>query len=204
MSTDQILPDENGRNGMAVQPRRRISPSEYLELERAAETRSEYYDGEMFAMSGASRKHGLIVMNLAAALVPPLRGRCEVLGSEMRVKVQPTGLYTYPDVAVVCGRAELEDEHFDTLLNPTLLIEVLSPSTEKYDRGRKAEHYRRLDTLREYLLIAQDEPQVERYRRQGEHDWLLTEFNGLDQTLELTSIGFDLKLCDIYVGVLPR
>jgi Uma2 family endonuclease len=123
----------------------------------------------------------------------------------LRVKVQPSGLYTYPDVAVVCGSPQLEDEHFDTLLNPTVLIEVLSPSTARYDRGFKAEHYRRLDSLREHLLIAQDEPHVQRYRRQGERDWLLTEFRGLDEVVELSSIDCTLALKDVYdrVSVLP-
>jgi len=110
---------------------------------------------------------------------------------------------TYPDVAVVCGKSELEDDHFDTLLNPTLLIEVLSPSTERWDRGQKAEHYRHLASLRELLLIAQDAPLVQRYRRQGEREWLLTEFRGFDEAIELISIDCTLGARDIYRGVLP-
>ena len=187
---------------MSRQPGPRITPAEYLEAERQVETRNEYYDGEVFAMEGASRKHGLIVTNLIVSLAVQLKGRpCEVYPGSLRVKVESSGLYTYPDVAVVCGQPALEDQHFDTLLNPTLLIEVLSRSTERYDRGAKAEHYRRLDSLQELLLIVQDKPQVERYRRHGDHDWLLTEFRGFEDNVELTGIGCTLALRDIYDGV---
>ncbi|MGH7468460.1 MAG: Uma2 family endonuclease [Longimicrobiales bacterium] len=189
---------------MSTQPNSRITPAEYLDAERRAETKSEYYAGEVFAMAGASQAHNLIVTNLIVALGTQVRGSaCRVYPGDMRVKVESTGLYTYPDVAVVCGKADLEDEHFDTLLNPILLIEVLSASTERYDRGNKAEHYRRLATLRELLLITQNEPQVARYRRQGERDWLLTEFRDLDESVELTAIDCMLTLRDIYDGILP-
>ncbi|MGQ0814578.1 MAG: Uma2 family endonuclease [Gemmatimonadota bacterium] len=196
--------DTSERPPISTQPTRRLTPAEYLDAERQAEHKSEYYAGEVFAMTGASEPHNLIVANLVAALVTQLRARpCRVYPSDMRVKVQPTGLYTYPDVAVVCGKPELEDEYLDTLLNPTLLIEVLSPSTEAYSRGRKAEHYRHLHSLQEYLLIAQQEPRIERYRRQGERDWLLTEFRGLDETVDLSSVGCALTLREIYDKVLP-
>lgn len=189
---------------MSTQQKPRITQAEYLEAERRAERKSEYYDGEMFAMSGASEAHNLIVTNAIVTLGTQLRGRpCRVYPSDMRVKVHASGLYTYPDVAAVCGKSELEDEHFDTLLNPTLLIEVLSASTERYDRGQKAEHYRRLGSLREYLLISQTEPHVERYRRQGERDWLLTEFRAFEESVELTSVECTLTLNDVYIGVLP-
>jgi len=190
---------------MSTQPRPRVTPAEYLEAERRAEHKSEYYAGEVFAMTGASEAHNLIVTNLILALGTPLRGRpCRLYPGDMRVKVQPTGLYAYPDVVVVCTKPDLEDEHKDTLLNPTFLVEVLSPSTQDYDRGHKAEHYRRLDSLQEYLLVAQDEPQVERYRRQDAREWLLTEFRGLDETVELSSIGCTLALRDLYHQVLTE
>jgi Uma2 family endonuclease len=189
---------------LATQPKQRITPADYLEAERRAEYKSEYYDGEVFAMSGASEPHNLMVANLIVALGSQLRGGpCRVYPSDMRVKVHASGLYTYPDVAVVCGKSQLEDDHFDTLLNPTLLIEVLSPSTESWDRGMKAEHYRRLESLGELLLVAQDEPRVERCRRQGEREWLLTVFCGLDESVELAAVGCTLALRDVYAGVLP-
>lgn len=189
---------------ISTQPQPRMTPAEYLAAERLAETKHEYYGGEVFAMTGASQAHNLVVTNLIVSLGTQLRGKpCDVYPSDMRVKVEASGLYTYPDIAVVCGKAELEDEHADTLLNPTLLIEVLSPSTEAYNRGRKAEHYRRLDSLQEYLLIAQDQPRIERYRRHSEREWLLEEFSSLDEAVELTSVACTLALRDVYEKVLP-
>jgi Uma2 family endonuclease len=204
MSVDGTLTQRRpGDPDVSTQPRPRITAAEYLEAERRAETKSEYYAGEAFAMAGTTEPHNLIVSNLIAGLVTQLRGRdCRVYPSDLRVKVDATGLYTYPDVAVVCGKPQLEDEHLDTLLNPTILIEVLSRSTARYDRGQKATHYRRLDSLQEHLLVAQDEPFVERYRRQGESNWLLTEFRGLEHKVELTSVGCTLVMTDIYEQVL--
>jgi len=200
---DRIHHDHPGGIGMSTQPEPRLTPAEYLEAERLVETRNEYYAGEVFAMEGASRKHGLIVTNLIVSLGTSLRGRpCEVYPGSMRVKVEPSGLYTYPDISVVCGGPVLEDDHFDTLLNPTVLIEVLSASTERYDRGRKAEHYRRLDSLREHLLISQYEVDVQRFRRQGEREWLITEFREEGESVDLTSIDCTLTIADIYEGVL--
>src|SRR5262249_39888199 len=127
---------------MSTPTKSRFTPEEYLALERAAERRSEYYAGEIFAMGGASRKHIVIVANISGQLWSQLKGRpCRVYPNDMRVKVSPTGLYTYPDVAVVCGLDQFDDDHQDTLLNPTVIIEVLSKSTEAYDRGKKFEHY---------------------------------------------------------------
>lgn len=176
-----------------------ISPEAYLEAERRAESRSEYLDGRVFSMAGASWEHNVIVANLIATLHAQLEGSpCQVCPSDLRIKVHETGLYTYADVSVVCGEPDLEDEHFDTLLNPTVLIEVLSDSTERYDRGRKAEHYRRIESLREYLLVGREQPRIERYRRQGEREWVLTEAGGLDEGVELTSIPCVLVLGDVY------
>ena len=184
---------------MSGQPQARYSPQEYLELERQAEYKSEYVNGEIFAMSGASEEHNLIVMNVAAALHTQFRGRpCKVYANDMRVKVSPTGLYTYPDVVAVCGEAQLEDAHLDTLLNPTTLIEVLSSSTEAYDRGEKAEHYRRLPSLAEYLLISQDKPHLEHYRRQSDNRWLLSEASQLHAAITLPAIDCTLRLAAVY------
>lgn len=184
---------------MAPEPARSTyTAAAYLALERASETRSELVNGQILAMTGASRAHNLIAANICREIGNHLKGRpCEAYQSDMRVKVSPTGLYTYPDVVVVCGQPQLEDEHGDTLLNPTLLVEVLSPSSEAYDRGERFAHYRRLESLREYLIVAQDQPRIERYARDGEH-WVLTEASGLDAALDLTSIGCRFALADVY------
>ena len=170
-------------------------------MERKATTKSEYLDGRMYAMSGASRAHNLIGGNIFGGLHTQLSERaCEVYINDMRVKVSPTGLYTYPDVVVVCDEPRLEDSVLDTLLNPTVLVEVLSPSTEAYDRGEKFAHYRQLDSVQEYILVSQDCVRVEHYLRQGEQ-WLLTEFSALDDRLYLASIECELSLREIYAKV---
>lgn len=184
---------------MPLQPKPYLSSADYLAIERSAEFKSEYFNGEIFAMSGASEPHNVIVLNTGAEIRQHLKKRpCKVYANDMRVKVSPTGLYTYPDVVVVCGQAQFDDAHLDTLLNPTILIEVLSDSTEAYDRGRKFEHYRSLESLAEYVLIAQNRPQVEAYRRQPSQQWLLTESRGLEGVLRLHSIECDLALAEIY------
>src|SRR5436190_16681809 len=154
---------------VSTQPKTRITPQEYLELERKAATKSEYLDGEMFAMSGVLREHSIIVINITSELNSQFVERpCEVHGPDMRVKVSATGLYTYPDVAAVCGEPAFEDAHVDTLTNPQLIIEVLSDSTESYDRGKKFAHYRTIDSLREYVLVSQTECRIERFLRQDD------------------------------------
>lgn len=184
---------------MSTLPQKRYTPEEYLTLERKAEYKSQYYDGKIFAMAGASRRHNLIAVNIASEMRARLRGRpCEVYGSDMRVKVSPTGLYTYPDVVVVCGEPRFEDDHEDTLLNPTLIVEVLSPSTEDYDRGRKFAHYRQIGSLAEYVLVAQEKHHVERFRRQETGEWLLWETDRPDDTVSLASIGSELALVEVY------
>ena len=176
-----------------------ITPEEYLEIERKAEFKSEYLHGEIFAMTGASRKHNLIAVNIVSALESQLRSKpCELYVSEMRVKVTAAGLYTYPDVAVVCGEPKFEDDYLDTLQNPTLLIEILSKSTERYDRIAKSDYYRKLDSLAEHLLVAQEEFRIEQYTRQPEGDWVLAETSSLEGVVELPSIGCSLRLIDVY------
>jgi len=176
-----------------------LTPEEYLALERQGETKSEYWRGEVFALAGASRGHNLIAFNLASAFGPQLKHRpCEAYVSDMRVKAASAGLYAYPDVAVVCGKAEFEDRNEDTLLNPTVIIEVLSPSTEAYDRGAKFEFYRTLESLSDYLLVSQNKPTIEHYTRHGDDRWLLATYTGLDAVAQLASIGCELRLADVY------
>lgn len=175
-----------------------LTPEEYLRLERKSEERHEYLKGEVFAMSGASRAHNLIAQNTSRMLGNQIEDRpCEVYQSDMRVKIQATGLYTYPDIVVVCDSPEFEDLELDTLINPTVIIEVLSASTEKYDRGKKFQHYRSITTLQEYILISQEMIQVEQYVRQKDQ-WGLRDFGVNEAILNLTSIGCSIQLSDIY------
>jgi len=176
----------------------RYTAEQYLEMERRADTKNEFINGQIYAMSGANRIHNQITFNLAGLLHSQLRGRpCEAYVTDMRVKISSTGMYTYPDVAALCGEAHFEDTHLDTLINHTLIIEVLSPSTEAYDRGGKFSHYRKIQSLMEYVLIAQDWYSVERFLRQ-ENQWLFSESTDLSDTVHLQSIQCDLLLRDIY------
>jgi Uma2 family endonuclease len=187
---------------MSTPVQRHRTPQEYLALERQAQDKSEYFNGEVFAMSGASRKHNLICVNLAATLHLQLQQRpCEVYAGDMRVKVSRTGLYTYPDVVVVCGEPQFEDTALDTLLNPTLIIEVLSASTEDYDRGRKFEHYRTLISLQEYVLVAQDTLHLTYYVRQSDDTWVLSDAVLEKATIFLPSIQCHLLMTDVYAKV---
>ena len=184
---------------MSSLPKKRISPEEYLAIERQAQTKNEYYNGEMFAMTGATSSHNLITVNLASELRNRLRDRnCRTFAVDMRVKVSRSGLYTYPDVVVVCGEARFEDERADTLLNPTLIVEVLSPSTESYDRGRKFDHYQSLNSLKEYVLISQDRFSVDVFRRQPDGDWLVSGIKDPSQVVRLTSFNCEVPMSEIY------
>jgi Uma2 family endonuclease len=188
---------------MSAEPHRRVSIEDYLAAERRAETKSEYVDGEVSAMTGASRPHNLIAVNVAASLHGQLKGRkAEAYIGGMRVRIPETGLYTYPDITVVCGEPRFEDGEMDTLLNPTLLIEVLSPSTEGYDRGKKSSYYRTLESLREYVLVSQEEVRVETFARQEDGHWLLSEAARLEETLPLASVGCELRLAEVYDRVI--
>ena len=188
---------------MSTLASRFLSPEEYLEIERKAEDKSEYYKGEMFAMSGVSRRHDRIVVPLTILIGQHLKGkRCETFSANMRVLATPSGLYTYPDLSVACDEPQFADAHVDTLTNPTLLVEVLSPSTENYDRGKKAKLYRAIPSLQELLFIAQDSYEVELYRRQPDGTWSLIEARGLESAIALTSIGYTLSLRELYERVL--
>jgi Uma2 family endonuclease len=179
-----------------------LTEEQYLELERKAEYKSEYYEGEIFAMSGASLAHVLLVGDVFGELREQLKsGPCTVLANDMRVRVSAKGLYTYPDVVVVCGEPQLLDDFADTLLNPTLIVEVLSPSTEAYDHGRKFEHYRSIESFKQYLLIASDRVHADLYTRQPENSWLLTSAERLEDSLELAAIGCRIGLRAIYARV---
>jgi Uma2 family endonuclease len=187
---------------MAAQPKTYISVADYLAGERMSDIKHEYHAGEVFAFAGGSEEHNLIAANVLATLHTQLRRRpCKIYPSDMRVKIQRTGLYTYPDVVVVCGHPHFEDAEHDTLLNPTVVIEILSPSTERYDRGKKFQNYRTIDSLAEYLLIAQDTLRIEQYIRQPDQQWLLSEAASLDATIELPSIQCTLALADVYEKV---
>ncbi len=180
----------------------RYTPAEYLALERVAETKSEYSGGEIFAMAGASRRHNLITGSVVARLTIQLASRpCEVYPSDMRVRVPATDLYTYPDVVVVCEEPRFEDAELDVLLNPTVLVEVLSPSTADYDRGIKFDNYRTIESLREVLFIAQDSVHVVHYVRQDDDTWILAETRDSEHRLSLASIAAQLLLSEVYAKV---
>jgi Uma2 family endonuclease len=173
-----------------------------LELERAADFRSEYLDGEIFAMGGASPRHVLIVTNVAGELRSQLRDQpCTVYSTDLRVQVSRDGLYTYPDVVVICGRPTYSDDQRDMVTNPQVIVEVLSKSTKNYDRGEKFEQYRKMESFVEYLLIAQDRTHVEHYIRQADGTWLLSETDDPATTIELASVVCRLPLAEIYAKV---
>jgi len=176
-----------------------LTPDQYLEIERKAEFKSEYFQGEMFAISGARFAHIQIVANVIRQLGNQLEGQpCQPLSNDMRVCVKPAGLYTYPDMVVVCGEPKFLDNTFDTLLNPTVIIEVLSESTEAYDRDKKFELYRSLESLAEYVMISSLRVRSERYTRQPDGTWNYSSKTNLEDTLELKSIDCQLSLADLY------
>ncbi len=186
-------------SAMSIQRQPHLTPEEYLALERTAEYKSEYFAGEIFAMAGASERHVSIVANLMYMLVGQLKGRpCKAYANDLRLKVSPTGLYTYPDILVVCGTPRFADEQKDTLLNPLVLMEVLSESTEAYDRGKKFDHYRALTSVSDYLLVSQDQHKIESFVRQPDNRWLFAAYTALDDVVEITSIACALPLRDVY------
>ena len=175
-----------------------ITPEQYLKQERETETRSEYLNGRVLARALSNANHNMIAVNIGAELHCQFKNRPnQVYTSQMRVHIKGVGKYAYPDVSVVCGEAQFEDEEVDTLLNPTILFEILSPTTEAYDRGGKFAHYRRIPTLQEYVMVAQNQPLVEHYARHGEQ-WTLTEYRSFEATLELPSIQCRIPLTEIY------
>ena len=182
----------------SIAARTYLTPEEYIALERKATLKSEYLSGEIVAMSGASDTHNLITINTATALYNQLADRgCRIYASDMRVGISAGVSYFYPDIAVTCDKPRFEDDVFDTLINPQVIIEVISDSTAGYDRGEKFIRYRQLESLQEYILISQDQVLVEHYLRQGER-WILSEFRTLEDVLPLASIEAELSLNQIY------
>lgn len=187
---------------MSAIPKTYFTEDEYLALERETDYRSEYYRGEIFAMAGASNEHNLIVNNLNFHLFTHLRGRgCRMYTFEMRLRINATRLYTYPDGMIVCGKSLYADEHVDTIVNPLILIEVLSDSTESYDKGKKFDHYRQVPTVQEYILISQDIPQIERRVRVSDTEWRLQVYDGLEAVLPLEAIDTSITLAQVYLDI---
>jgi Uma2 family endonuclease len=179
-----------------------MTPAEYLAFERQSEQRHEYYRGEIFAMAGASLAHNRITSNILFELQSQFRERpCDAFVIDMRTKIPNVGLYTYPDIVALCGEPEFEDNVFDTLTNPQMVIEVLSPSTESYDRGQKFQFYRQNESLTDYLLVAQNRLSVEHFRRQPSGEWLLRGYTELDDVIQVESLDCSLSLKEIYLKV---
>jgi Uma2 family endonuclease len=179
-----------------------ITPREYLARERKAPYKSEYWNGQIFAMSGASPEHVTIASNLNASLHRQFQRKgCRVCGSDLRVRVEGADLYTYPDISVVCGKSKFEEQELDVLINPVLIAEILSPTTERYDRLGKFSMYSSIASLREYVLIAQSEARVERYLRRPGGKWVKTEAVGMKASIKLAAVPAVLKLRDLYQQV---
>lgn len=187
---------------MVAEPRAYLTPEAYLDLERQGEEKHEYIDGTLVAMVGGSEQHGLIQVGISSLLRAALRGRgCYVYPSDVKIGIPAANIYAYPDVSVVCGMRQFGDGRRDILLNPILLVEILSPATERYDRGKKFAHYRRIPTLEEYVLVTQDAPLIEHYVRQPDGTWRWSAVEGLDETITLPTIGCILLLADVYEQV---
>lgn len=176
-----------------------LTPEEYLAAERVASIRHEYVDGEVFAMAGASREHNQISANLVRLLGNQLMDSpCSVFASDMKVKIKPAEKYTYPDVVVVCRKEEYADERKDVLLNPILIIEILSDGTEAYDRGDKFSLYQRIASLAEYVLVSQHACKIERFTRQADGTWVYAIYHGMEDALALASVACELPLAEVY------
>jgi len=187
---------------MTAIAKKKLTEAEYLTIESKAEFKSEFYNGEMFAMAGASPKHNRIKENLSIEIGSRLKGSpCRTYSADQRVKIDRTGLYTYPDFLIVCGRDEFDPEHKDNLSNPQVIFEILSESTESYDRGLKFLNYRRLESLREYVLVSQERKLVERYVRQPDETWVLTTFADPSVEFTLATVPVRVPIADIYRGV---
>jgi Uma2 family endonuclease len=178
----------------------RISPEEYLRQERLAESKSEYDDGVVYAMSGASEAHNALVAGLVRSLGNRLSSHRRVYPSDLRVRIQRPTRFFYPDVTVVCGERRFADDEKDVLLNPLIVFEILSETTDAYDRGRKFAAYQKIESLQEYVLVSQDRYLVEHFRRDGDH-WLYVAVSGSEATLPLAAAGCELPLREIYYQV---
>ncbi len=187
---------------MSAATKPKLTVAQYLAIERQNDFKSEFYRGEMFAMAGASREHNRIKSNLDGELYARLKGGpCQSFSGDLRVAVDRTGLYTYPDIVIVCGEPEYSPEDRDTLTNPQVIIEILSPSTEGYDRGAKFRNYQQLRSLREYVLVSQDQVAVDHFVRQPDGTWVLTFLIGPDSEFALATVDARIPLRDIYANV---
>jgi Uma2 family endonuclease len=186
----------------AQQEKHVYSPEEYLSLERTADFKSEYLNGQIYAMAGSSPEHSAITVNITVALGSQLLDKpCRAFSSDMKVRTTRTGLFAYPDLSIVCGEPEFHDEKRDVLVNPVVLIEVLSPSTEAFDRGKKFAQYQHLETLTDYLLIAQDEARIDHYVKQSDDLWLLSIARGSGGKIYIASLDCTLLLSQVYAKI---
>ncbi|OQY56297.1 MAG: hypothetical protein B6245_18550 [Desulfobacteraceae bacterium 4572_88] len=184
---------------MLSQKKSRITPEEYLASERESEIKNEYVDGEIFAMAGASRDHNKISTNIVRALGNQLLEKpCSIFSSDMKVKIREIRKYTYPDIVIVCGNEEYDDENNDILLNPTVIIEILSDSTEAYDRGDKFSHYQLISTFSEYILASQYLCKAEKFSRQKDETWIYSKYDRLEDIITIESVNCELPLSEIY------
>lgn len=186
---------------MATHAIPKLTEEEYLRVERAAEFKSEFVAGEVFAMSGGSLRHSELAANFITALRPKLLGHCRVYTSDLRVRIKSTGDYVYPDISVVCGKPELHPDSDDILINPWLIVEVLSPATENYDRGKKFDLYRRIPSLSEYVLCHQDCVRLEIFTRRADESWIYRDIAGLASTINFASVACEIFISDIYSGI---
>lgn len=187
---------------MASLPATPLTEEQYLQIERGALNKSEFHDGQMFAMSGGSLNHSLLATRIAVLLDRQMPPGCRVFNSDLRIKVAAAGLYTYADCGVFCGKPEFAGDHRDVILNPLLIVEVLSPSTEGYDRGKKFELYRTIASFREYLIVHQDSRHVEHYSRQDDGSWLMRDHAGANDVLTIARLNFQIPLADLYAAAL--
>ena len=187
---------------MSSAAKTKLTVAEYLAFERSSESKHEFFDGELFAMTGGTPAHSLIASNFIREAGNALKDRpCVVYTSDLRVKVNASGLYTYPDVTIVCGEQKFDDDQRDTLINPTIVVEVLSKSTASYDRGPKSKHFRKIDSLQALILIEQDCPVVEVYCRQSDGKWILSDATELTESIAIEPIGISIPLAEIYRNV---
>ena len=187
---------------MASQPSAPLTEEEYLSIEREALEKSEFHDGQMYAMAGSSPNHSLLSNSIGALLRGQVPPGCRTFNSDLRVKVAPAGLFTYPDCTVICGEPQYFGDRKDVVLNPLLIVEVLSPSTEGYDRGKKFEFCRTIRSFQEYLIVHQDRRHVEHFSRQDDGSWLLREYIGEGGSVAIARLNVQIPLADLYASAL--
>jgi Uma2 family endonuclease len=187
---------------MASLPDAPLTEEQYLRIEREADFKSEFHDGRMYAMAGSSPNHSLLSGAILVLLFRQIPPGCRVFSPDLRIKVAPSGLYTYPDCSVICGELQYFGDQKDVITNPLLIVEVLSPSTEAYDRGKKFESYRTIESFREYLLIHQDRRHVEHYSKQDDGSWVLREHSGVEGSVSISRLGVRISLGELYAPAL--